>query len=758
MLKALLVVVMLTAVAMSISEAHGLSEDQYAITGQILYHDGSPAVALDELCIWARENETTSGCRQTTTSDSEGRFTFNMAAGTYSLMVRFQEKFAFWHASTGSVTFDFAQKTWFSVPEELPLNLQITLPNLRIINQPDTALGTIAGRIDGTNGNAAQFHLYEDWNDYPSEARGPFYSNRQGDFAFDLPAGTWHLTVRVPGLTWAALHYASSGSGNLTTAPQLSTPISLQPNTEQQLHLTYPTITTLTINFSRSDGLIHSHYPNASPVEAPLDAPLHTVDFSVLPAHGTWREPCGRRGDGCAYFHYAAPLSQGNVQLTLLPGPVYLRIDYLGDRWWYAAHVPGRLTRNPAVRTFLHPHSLKTSEPLALSIPTPRTYTVKQSFRPGINLIGWHGGAIPVRDFLRASPGVVGLLPLTLEGAVDFSAKSSWGDAASSSLLRHGQVVLAYFAGHEETTYNYTTTEPPDHSLLKAGITYVAWAGPDKTLVKSITKGLGSSLVSLQVVPGHVSEEPDATQIHVSRGQLLRLEMSADVVWLANPAVAPEITAVGTEAKQSLPIVMRHLMQARELFWEKFGVVAAVNVEFAADWDEWVEATGWRPSGESRESYIGFYSQNHIFMGEITATWRDVDTIVHEYFHAIQSRLNTRRIPVPSWLVEGSAVHMSQEFYNRTYSYRPEGSGFLWWVPEGVSNDVRDALPNSIYNAGAVAVKWLAANAGGEEAIVEFFRLLAHSETWTDAFFLAFGITIDQFYERFQAAFDDGFA
>ena len=421
-LKVLLVVVMLAAGAMSISEAHGQSEDRYDITVQIRYHDGSPAVALDEMCIWARDNDTTSGCRQTASPDSEGRSTFSVPAGTYSLMIRFKERLAFWHAPTRSVTFEFDEMTWFSVPGELPLHLRITLPNLRITRQADTVLGTIAGRIDGTDGFVAHIRLYEDWYDYSSEVRGPFYSNTQGEFALQVPEGAWHLTVSVPNLTGAALHYASSASGNLTTTPELHTPISVQPTTEYQLHLTFPIFTSLAIHFSRSDGLSLSGYPNDSTVETRLDAPLNTVRFSVLPAHGTWREPCGWRGDGCAYFLYA-PLSQGNVRLQLLPDPVYLRVDYLGDRWWYAAHVAGRLTRDPADRTFLRPHSLKTSGTLALSIPTPHTYTVKQSFRPGANLIGWHGGAIPVSDFLRASPGVVGLLPLTFDGAVDSPAK-----------------------------------------------------------------------------------------------------------------------------------------------------------------------------------------------------------------------------------------------------------------------------------------------------------------------------------------------
>ena len=55
-----------------------------------------------------------------------------------------------------------------------------------------------------------------------------------------------------------------------------------------------------------------------------------------------------------------------------------------------------------------------------------------------------------------------------------------------------------------------------------------------------------------------------------------------------------------------------------------------------------------------------------------------------------------------------------------------------------------------------LAGEWLAERAG-EPALFEYYRLLPTSDSWEAAFEGAFGITIDDFYEKFEAYRAAGF-
>ncbi len=50
----------------------------------------------------------------------------------------------------------------------------------------------------------------------------------------------------------------------------------------------------------------------------------------------------------------------------------------------------------------------------------------------------------------------------------------------------------------------------------------------------------------------------------------------------------------------------------------------------------------------------------------------------------------------------------------------------------------------------SVAAHWLA-DFAGEKALLEYFRLLPSAQTFYEAFEQAFGLTIEKFYEQFEA-------
>ena len=133
--------------------------------------------------------------------------------------------------------------------------------------------------------------------------------------------------------------------------------------------------------------------------------------------------------------------------------------------------------------------------------------------------------------------------------------------------------------------------------------------------------------------------------------------------------------------------------------------------------------------------------------------------LFHEYFHILQVSLANRSVNsnfdmTPRWLVEGSAGYesiLSREFWA---SYR-DRSIVRFADYDGQLRDLEDydewqeVQSRFGYGLGAIASEWLAQQAGVSSQ-VDYWRLLATSATWQDAFAAAFGMTVGDFHEAFE--------
>ena len=152
-------------------------------------------------------------------------------------------------------------------------------------------------------------------------------------------------------------------------------------------------------------------------------------------------------------------------------------------------------------------------------------------------------------------------------------------------------------------------------------------------------------------------------------------------------------------------------------------------------------------------------------------------THAHEYFHAIQFHLmGTPQKAVPAWIAEGSAEYAQTMYAGTTYRRRlyPDhppkwltvearieerretdaSVGYGFWPPlsgtEG-GPDVTGPLPQgAYYDLGFLGIAWLAEHSG-DQSIVEFYRQLADKPDWREAFEPAFGMTLKEFHEQFDA-------
>ena len=171
-----------------------------------------------------------------------------------------------------------------------------------------------------------------------------------------------------------------------------------------------------------------------------------------------------------------------------------------------------------------------------------------------------------------------------------------------------------------------------------------------------------------------------------------------------------------------------------EIRREMANIVTAFAGRFGAQASGFTVSVGDRDPGRARPGFMA-----------TTASFWDA---AHEYFHVIQYELAGGRSRGPHWLVEGSATY-AEEAYEGDLDFRraiaPAGASYVASIRETESaNQVR-----LNYHLGFLAVDWLVGQAG-ERSLLQYYRLLPSHDGWEGAFAAAFGLTIDEFYERFE--------
>ena len=150
------------------------------------------------------------------------------------------------------------------------------------------------------------------------------------------------------------------------------------------------------------------------------------------------------------------------------------------------------------------------------------------------------------------------------------------------------------------------------------------------------------------------------------------------------------------------------------------------------------------------------------------------NAIAHEYFHILQIELSqdpSEEIE-PYWLVEGSALYADHAYSLTKATRRPFlGDRYTPYEDVSIAINLQEAMkvdeltrladflsfrgscdPNPIYT---YALSFLGlvfiVEQTNEEAYVKYWKLLGENQTQENAFKIAFGMDLDDFYKRFEA-------
>jgi hypothetical protein len=119
-----------------------------------------------------------------------------------------------------------------------------------------------------------------------------------------------------------------------------------------------------------------------------------------------------------------------------------------------------------------------------------------------------------------------------------------------------------------------------------------------------------------------------------------------------------------------------------------------------------------------------------------------------------------RRTRGPAWLDESAATYVEYRYHDAAghADYENARSSEVTRArriarPLSSMTSSNGLSGDEFWNAralGVLAVEWLVSRAG-DTALFEYYRQLPESETWEEAFEGAFGLTVDKFYEAFEA-------
>lgn len=578
-----------------------------------------------------------------------------------------------------------------------------------------------------------------------------FHTGQDGGTTWALESAVTHLAGRY--YIWFTSkdgisgYYHEGSPGNFSTADEQWTEFDASRGAPLLRDVTLPERTYLRVTIEGSRGVSGlSHISACTPSE--------------------WRVSRLCLGSPVSEF-----LSSKDLKIAVPDSEYHVELRLDGMRWFYAQGAPGNLSLNPGERTRL-PAGFAPEKPLTIELPPEtRDYRMTLPLRSGANLVGWTGGHMSPAEICAASDEIAAVLLLDEQGeygagrlcnqGIDWAPNPGDGELSdyvdATSL---GSLAWIWWSGTAGAEVSFATPVPRQQRGLWPGQVWIAWPGPDDTPIAEVAQSLGATTGSVQRI------EPAANAHEaINRGDILQIQLSRHVTWMPPIERNPMFIFVDQQAQREQERVKETVRKVQEFFWHEHGVI--VN-EFSLIYStDFRHHTGIPLS----DTYVGFAGPSAIWLETAGA-----HVIAHEYYHVLQGNVGPKN--APSWLVEGSAEYSGDWTYTsrlpdlahqvgdarRAAVSAARSTKIELRDLENVNSDQDEYLYT--YSLGALAVEYLAIRHGGNQAVTNFWRarqrVQEHTESgwraaWVGAFEEAFGIALDNFYDRFAKHRANGF-
>ena len=360
---------------------------------------------------------------------------------------------------------------------------------------------------------------------------------------------------------------------------------------------------------------------------------------------------------------------------------------------------------------------------------------------PGWNLVGWLGPETPGGQLFQALPAIEELWVYdSASQRYQGGRREAIEDAPT---LTPGIGFWLYLGGETAVRWERPVASEGVVLRLGEGSNLVAWAGEGSPVDGPLTR-LGKSLAfaarwdaQRQRYEFYHPGAPDSTNTLAAlpKGEAVWVEMLDRANWWVPGTQRPRLQfAPGIEVTEQ-EVLRREVDTALAVFAESFGV----------------HSTDFTITART----VPGCSAGH----RIVIITRIGGCFAHEYFHVLQFALAGGRHNGPNWMIEGPAVYAEALYFESFGQERDDDRGFdraRWFAAAGsvhvpsLEHSQEAYAPTVDYDLGYLVAEWLVSHAG-RDALIDYYRRLASSSNWEDAFEGAFGISVDDFYARFKA-------
>ncbi len=367
----------------------------------------------------------------------------------------------------------------------------------------------------------------------------------------------------------------------------------------------------------------------------------------------------------------------------------------------------------------------------------PEAETITTVLHPGWNMVGWVGPKTPVADLFDELPALRRISAWDAgEGGYQRAFRGTYAQLPS---LTPGVGLWLHLGG--DATVEWTRSVSGEAVLLslRTGWNLVGWTGDSGTGIDEAVARFGDTFVRGSVWdasaqryahyhPGSGNTEPPS----LIRGDAVWVDLTSEARWWQPGAARPTFRfddGVTSEERNALQALFA---SAEDFLARRFGAHTAdytVSVSDEHNSCAVVDDLVWFPPFP------------------ICREW----AVAHEYFHVLQNDLAGAPYWGPYWLSEGSADY-AQHVYAIETGFPNRHPEFAVEQVTRTPVELHDLDRRHLFLPYALeflAAEWLA-NHAGEEALVEFYRLGPSYNRWEDAFEVAFGIDIDDFYGEFE--------
>ena len=230
--------------------------------------------------------------------------------------------------------------------------------------------------------------------------------------------------------------------------------------------------------------------------------------------------------------------------------------------------------------------------------------------------------------------------------------------------------------------------------------------------------------------------------------------------------LSPEIVVVGDVAPEREAAFRTAFEGVFAFYADRFGIEAP-GLQLYIGTDPEAVAAVYRDLGGSDPDALSGGSTIAVIVGGTNAIFLagpfvaagpvPARLVAAELFLLVQRGLSSPADRAPAWLIDGSAHYAAALFqaeHGIPYEVFRE-QAIVWSAPlrgSMRSLETRDGWqvqPNPSLYTSILATEWLAERAG-DSSYVDYWRELADSATWQEAFAAAFRISIEDFYEAFE--------